>query len=222
MTDATINVPFDYEGFAVRAKEAMAPEKITAFAQRVGLPQTTVSKYLNAGGKVAPRLDIVALMAEGLGVTMDWLVHARGDGPDATMGFAKIPRYDATLAAGAGSWNDGRRRLDDIPFTQAFLNRKLGRASTAGLAILEARGDSMEPTIADGALVLIDEADTRLIDGVFAFILGEDARIKRFRVRTDGLEITSDNPAYSPELVAGKDLGKLQIIGRTLWVGQLL
>jgi phage repressor protein C with HTH and peptisase S24 domain len=212
----------DPESVAQRLREAIAPEKASPFADRAGVPHPTVFKYLKPPANFSPSLEIIAKLAEAAGVTLDWLALGRGEGPVTTTGFAKIPRYDATLAAGAGSWNDGRRRLDDIPFTQAFLNKRLGRTSTAGLAILEAKGDSMEPTISDGALVMVDEADTRLIDGVFAFLLDGDARIKRFRKRTDGVEIISDNPAYPPELVAGKDLKRLQIIGRTLWVGQLL
>ncbi len=222
MNDAIFDPDFDYDGFARRLAEAMAPEKVTAFAHRVGVPQGTVSKYLKAGGSAGPRLDIVARMAEGLDCSLDWLVTGRGDGPDASSGFVKVPRYDATLAAGAGKWNEGRRRLDDMPFTSAFLRKRLNRSSAAGLAVLEARGDSMEPGIKDGALLLIDESDQRIFDGIFAFVLAGDARVKRFRRLASGLQLISDNPAYPSETVEGDDLGNLQIIGRVLWVGQLL
>jgi len=222
MNDAVFDPDFDYEGFARRVAEAMAPEKVTAFANRVGIPQGTISKYLKAGGSAGPRLDIVAKMAEGLGCSLDWLVTGRGDGPAESAGFVKVPRYDATLAAGAGSWNEGRRRLDDMPFTSAFLRKRLNRTSAAGLAILEARGDSMEPGIRDGALLLVDESDQRLFDGIFAFVLAGDARVKRFRRLATGIQLISDNPAYPSETIDGGDMASLQIIGRVLWVGQLL
>ncbi|MGZ8363166.1 MAG: S24 family peptidase [Caulobacteraceae bacterium] len=212
----------DMEGFGARLREAIAPEKPTTFAARIGVAQPTLFKYLKPPQNFSPSLDIITKIALGAGVTIDWLAMGRGDGPADQEGFVKIPRFNAQLAAGAGSWNDGRQRLDDIPFTRSFLSKRLGRASSAGLAILEARGDSMEPTIADGALVMIDENDTRLIDGVFAFLLEGDARIKRFRKLTEGVQIISDNPAYPVETITGKDQRKLQILGRTLWVGQLL
>ncbi len=210
---------FDYEGFSRRAREAMFPEKITAFAHRIGLPQATVSKYLSAGGTAGPRLDIVARMADGLNVTLDWLVYGRGEGPG-SHDLVKIPRYDAHLAAGAGAWNDGRRKVEDVPFTTSFVRDQLGRQSASNLAVLIARGDSMEPTIADRAWVIIDEAETEPFDAVFAFVLGGEARVKRFRRSTDGLLLISDNEAYPPEVVRGDDLAKLQVIGHVLSVVQ--
>lgn len=170
---------------------------------------------------MAPRLDIAAVLAKGANVTLEWLVTGIGDGPD-NGEIVRVPRYDATLAAGSGSWNDGRRRLDEIPFTNAFLLKKLGRRSAKGLSVLEAAGDSMMSAIEDGALVLIDEEDRRIIDAVFAFVLEGEARIKRFRKLTDGVMLVSDNPLYPPEKVTGDDLRKLQIIGRARWVGNML
>lgn len=222
MNDAQIDLDFDFEGFSRRLAEAMAPEKVTAFSARVGVPQGTVSKYLRAGGSAGPRIDIVAKLAEGLNCSIDWLVSGRGEGPAAESHFVKIPRYDATLAAGAGSWNEGRRKLDEIPFTREFLLKKLNRTSTKGLGVVEARGDSMAPTILDGALMLIDEDDTRVTDGIFAFVHDGDARVKRIRKLTDGLSLISDNPAYDPETLIGADQGRVQIVGKILLVSQLL
>lgn len=212
---------FDYGGFGKRLAEAISPERITAFAERSGVPQPTVSKYIRGQG-TAPRLDIAARLAEAAGCTLEWLVWGKGDGPDSESGFIRVPRYDATLAAGAGSWNEGRRHLDDIPFTRAFLKKRLNRSSTKGLTVLTSRGDSMSPTIIDGALLLIDEDDQRLTDGIFAFLLDGDARVKRFRKMVDGVTLISDNPVYPPEKVGDKDLARLQIVGRLLWVGQMV
>lgn len=219
--DQEFSLDFDADGFAKRLAEAIAPEKPTHFAHRIGLPPTTVSKYLRAGASNGPRLDIVARMAEGAGTSIDWLVWGRGDG-GAESDVIRVARYDATLAAGAGSWNDGKRRLDDIPFTPGFFQKRLNRPSGAGFAVLTAMGDSMAPKIADGDLLLIDETDTRIFDGVFAFVLDGEARVKRFRKRMDGLTIISDNPAYPSEELAADQLGRLNIIGRVRWVGSVM
>lgn len=209
---------FDYSGFAQRAKEAMFPEKITTFSQRTGLPHGTVSKYLSAGGSFGPRLDIVAKMAEGLGVTLDWLVFGRGDGP-ADQTAIRIPRFDAQLAAGTGSWNEGRIRVEDFTLTRSQLEL-LGRTTAANLSVLQARGDSMFPTIADRAFIVIDEAVTQPFDDVFAFVLAGEARVKRFRRLVDGLVLISDNEGYPPETVQGGALERLQVIGQVLGVLQ--
>lgn len=222
MNQPHFDTDFDYEGFARRLSEAIAPEKVTAFAARAGVPQPTVSKYLRAAGGFGPRLDIVARMASAAGTSIDWLVYARGDGSSVNEDLVKIPRFDATLAAGAGSWNEGRRKLDEIPFTRSFLLKRLGRSSTAGLSVLEAAGDSMEPLIHDGDLILIDETDTRIRDGVFAFLLDDEARVKRFRRTMTGVTISSDNSTYPEERLEGEDMNRLNVIGRLRWFGRTI
>lgn len=218
--EAHEHIDFDYEGFAKRLSEAIFPEKPSTFASRVGVAHPTLLKYLKAGG-TSPRLDIASALARAAGVTIDWLVWGEGDAP-AQEDFVKVPRYDVTLAAGHGRWLDGRHRLDDIPFTSAFLRKHLNRTGTAGLSVLESHGDSMFPTIADGALVLVDELDQRITDGIFAFVHDGDARLKRFRRSFTGITIISDNDAYPPETLDTAQFDQLQIIGRVRWVSQTL
>lgn len=216
MNDLEFDPDFDYGGFGRRLQEAMSPEKPTSFAARTGIPQNTVSKYIRGAGSAGPRLDIVAKMASALGCSLDWLVWGKGGGPEDDADIVRLPRFKATLAAGAGSWNDGRQLVDYMPFNLSFLRDRLGRTSTKGLIVLEAKGDSMFPTIHDSELVVVDEEDQRVVDGIMAFVLDGDARIKRFRKLIDGLTIISDNPSYEPETVTGPALKKLQIIGKPL------
>lgn len=219
--DHNLDPEFDFEGFARRLAEAIWPEKPTAFAGRAGVSSGLMSKYLSGKGASGHRLDIVAKIAEAAGVSIDWLVWGRGDG-EPVGEVIRVPRYAATLAAGAGSWNEGRAKLDYIPFTPAFFQKRLARTSAAGFSVLEARGDSMEPGISDGDLLLIDEGDSRLTDGVFAFVLDEEARVKRFRIKIDGVTIISDNSAYPAEDLALDQLDRIKVIGRVRWVGKTL
>lgn len=218
--DAHDLVDFDYPGFGARLSEAIFPEKPFTFAQRTGVPHATLHKYLKGQG-TSPRLDIAAHLARAAGVTLEWLVWGDGDGPQGA-DLIRVPRYAVELAAGDGRWNDARQWVEDVPFTPAFFRKVLNRTSPAGLSVLEARGDSMFPTIHDGAMVLVDEGQQRLADGIFAFVLDGDARLKRFRRSMAGLTIISDNPAYPAEEVDTSQLSALQIIGQVLWVSQAL
>lgn len=222
MNEHDLDPGFDFEGFARRLADAIFPEKPTSFARRASVSSGLMFKYLKGEGASGHRLDVVARIAETAGVSLDWLVFGRGDGESTGGDLVKIPRFDATLAAGAGSWNEGRRQLDEIPFTRSFLLKRLGRTSTVGLSVLEAAGDSMEPLIHDGDLVLIDEADTRVRDGVFAFLLDDEARVKRFRRTMSGVTISSDNPNYPEERLEGEDMGRLNVIGRLRWFGRTI
>lgn len=212
----------DMSGFGVRLREAIAPEKPTHFAERIGVASPTLFKYLKPPPNFSPSLEIVARMALGAGTSIDYLATGRGETPSRDADLVLIPRYAATLAAGAGSWNEGRQKIEDVPFTRDFLNNQLGRSSASKLTIVESRGDSMMTTFGDGAALMIDEGDTNLVDGIFAFTLDGEARVKRFRQLVSGLMIISDNPSYPPEKVEGGDLKRIEIIGRLKWVGQTL
>ena len=90
--------------------------------------------------------------------------------------------------------------------------------------MLDARGDSMEPTISDGDLVMVDTRQTDLQGGLMAFVLDDAAYIKRLRpLMGDGLEIISDNKEiYPPERIDRNRLGEMQIIGRIRWIGRVI
>lgn len=72
-------------------------------------------------------------------------------------------------------------------------------ARTGDFFALQIKGDSMEPRICDGDVVIVrqqDYADSG--DTVIALINGDDAVCKRLRKYRDGLELISNNPTYEP------------------------
>ena len=179
----------------------------------------------------------VAEYARRFGVSADWLLNGRGTkepkgladaaalteaiGPHAA--YAEIPRYDARLAAGAGAWNlEDQTPVDLIPFTWEFMDKYIRRTKTDGLLMLTVSGDSMAPTIADNDLVMVDTAEAQLDAGVFAFVLDDVARVKRFNVTLRGIDILSDNSTYATEHYTREELSNMQVIGRVRWVGRAL
>lgn len=72
-------------------------------------------------------------------------------------------------------------------------------AKTGEFFALKIKGDSMEPKISDGDVVIVrqqDDAETG--DTVIALINGDDAVCKRLRKYKEGLELISTNPSYAP------------------------
>ena len=138
-------------------------------------------------------------------------------------GYVGIPRYDASLSAGNGSWNADRATLlDHIPFTPEFLRRRLGRSSTEDLLILTAEGESMDPIISDGDLVMIDQRKKDLKDGIFAFVHNGEARIKWLRKTISGdIEVISLNqsPLFPKETIKKDELEGFKLIGKAVWCG---
>ena len=141
--------------------------------------------------------------------------------------FANIPLHAASLAAGAGAENGAEPISDYLSFRRDWL-RTIGVApSNAVLARI--KGESMQPTIRSGDMVLIDTSKVDIQSRgharktskphVYAFVESGEARVKRIeRVDTDFYAIMSDNDEEFPiEFKTGKSLQDMHIIGRVMW-----
>lgn len=82
---------------------------------------------------------------------------------------------------------------------------------------LRADGDSMEPKITAGDLVLIHKQE-EVENGELAVVIinGEEGTLKRF-IRKDGAVILqSFNPAYPPRIILGEELKLVRIAGKAV------
>jgi len=77
------------------------------------------------------------------------------------------------------------------------------------------QGDSMEPTIASGDLILIDRSQDTMFDRdlIWACTVGDFGMIKRLRPTSEGVTIISDNKNVSDDFASD---GELNIIGRVI------
>jgi phage repressor protein C with HTH and peptisase S24 domain len=113
--------------------------------------------------------------------------------------------------------------IGHMQFPETFV-RSWGRSPTRVEAI-QARGDSMYPTIHDGQWVLIDRADRELADGlVYGFRTPDGLRLKRFQKAIDGTPmLVSDNrDLYAPERLSSCDLAQLKVAGRVFLTPRMI
>ncbi len=148
------------------------------------------------------------------GIPYDWLLEGKGAEPAASS-FSKINVY---AMAGAG---DGRDFEQMEPIETIVLPSQY---SPPNIVALKVRGESMEPTIYDGAVVGVDPDDRQIVNGkVYAvWIPYEGAVIKRVFIDHEKLVLKSDNerfPAFSIPLDEIRDRENI-IIGRVTWVVQ--
>lgn len=132
--------------------------------------------------------------------------------------FVMVPRLDVHLSAGGGREQVEIDLVKDNP--QAFRAEwiRLMRLKPAKLAAMRAAGESMEPTIHDGDSLLIDTAQTTVVDGkVYALWYDGGERVKRlFRLPGGGLRIVSDNPRFPTVEVPPSELEHVRVIGRVV------
>ena len=84
------------------------------------------------------------------------------------------------------------------------------------LTCVRAVGDSMEPTVRDGDLVVVDK-DRRVFaeDQLFAVRTRDDLIVRRVRRVGDGWSLIADNPHHRPRAMTANDM----VAGRVAWCG---
>jgi phage repressor protein C with HTH and peptisase S24 domain len=88
-------------------------------------------------------------------------------------------------------------------------------------ALLKARGDSMEPTIYDGDILLIDTSVPKIVDdSIYVLQFDHNLLVKRVQSTIPGgLVIISDNLRYPQQMIEPYYWEKVKIIGRVRWYG---
>ncbi len=134
--------------------------------------------------------------------------------------FIPIPRYSVQASAGQGALVDGEETTGFYAFNQKWLARR--GLNAANLAVIAVRGDSMEPRLTSGDLILIDRAQRQIADGVaYVVRLGDDLVVKHIqRTSARTISLISANQLYPiqhVELAAlGELAGQIEVIGRVM------
>lgn len=92
-------------------------------------------------------------------------------------------------------------------------------AKTGEFFGLKIHGNSMEPRISDGDVVIVrQQNDAESGDIVIATVNGDEATCKRIRKYRDGIELISNNPSYEPMFFSNEEIEKkpVKIIGRVV------
>jgi len=136
---------------------------------------------------------------------------------------AHVKMLAVEVSAGKGKkGTDVVEEEGELYFKRSFLGK--AGVSPANAAVVHVAGSSMEPTINDGAVILINRADTTPRQGfVYAFVHGEMLHVKRFVKEGECWIARSDNPdkVGNPDIVIdGKE--HCRILGRAIWVGMKL
>lgn len=137
----------------------------------------------------------------------------------AEYGISFIEEVDLSLGLGGGTFEAHVESKGVVPFKADWLHG-LNAGPNEHLRVVRGEGDSMQPTILDGDLVLIDTSQRRISsqDRIWAVFWGELGMIKRVRSAPHGrIHLLSDNPAVSM-IEAVED--ELSILGRVIWIGR--
>ena len=122
---------------------------------------------------------------------------------------------DVRAAAGSGAMVFEEAADLQVAVPRSVLPRWV---STRGLICIRAAGDSMEPNLHDGDLILLDRSQIEPVDNhIFVIHTDDGLVVKRVRKTDDGWQMTSDNPKYKSRPMEEWDRN----VGRVAWSGPL-
>jgi phage repressor protein C with HTH and peptisase S24 domain len=218
-----------------RLHEAMAEAGLdqTALAKKVGCTQGAISQILVGRTR---RSKLIPDIARALGVPVEWLL---GRTDDKSGGAAPVSnqaeleqRYNVVFVPEVRDYSLGGGGSDVlieeevrslIPLPRDWL-RPMAHGGARQLFVTRGRGHSMEPTIGDGDIVIVDRSQVRMEEQDQVWAIGYGGlgmMIKRLRRLTDGTySIMSDNPSVAPYPPATEE--EIHFIGRVVWAGREL
>ena len=132
--------------------------------------------------------------------------------------YMEVPKVRARLSAGGGSFETEGQVEGYYSFRSDWLNM---RGNPANMVLMEVVGNSMEPEIKEGDLVLIDESRTDVLSGsIYAVGVEDTVMVKRVERLPGTLVLRSDNTDYAPIHLAGDELNNVRVIGKVLWASR--
>ena len=181
--------------------------KQSALAAELNVGQNTISNWET--GKTEPDQKSLKMMAEIFKTSIDELLGQTSNlGRD---GYIRIPVLGRVAA---GIPIDAIEEI--IDWEDISADMAAGGAEYFGLQI---KGDSMEPKISDGDIVIVRKQPD-VDSGEIAVVLvnGDDATVKRVKKSVAGITLISNNPAYDPMFYSNEDIEKLPvaILGRVV------
>lgn len=211
-------------------------ESQSALARASGVPQPTINRILNGVGKKGPEAHTLAALAAACNVSFEWLHEGTGlrerttpatppagrfshvvIAPEHDDRFYRIEKVKLRLSAGISGFAVEPETHDGstISIPRDWADRH--GYDPECLIGIKVRGESMEPSLYEDDLVIINTADIKLVDGmVYAFNYEGEPVVKRLARDAGQWWLTSDNPdqrKYHRKVCRGADC---IVIGRVV------
>jgi len=178
----------------------------TDLAKDLNIPEMTMSNWLKA--KTYPRIDKIQMLADYFGIARSALTE------EAPLSLHSVsPQTVRVPILGTIACGDPIYAEENY---SGYRYESPDNLPSGNLVYLEAKGDSMEPTIPDGSLVLIRE-QSEVEYGEIADVLvsGEtEATLKRVRKQRKTILLMPDNPEHEPIILTEENPAR--IIGKAI------
>ncbi len=194
----------------------------TEFANKLGISPATLNHLLNRDNE--PRLSRITRIAEELHVSLDHILTGQVEGMRAVFSLSRIPLLDISVSAGDGvEALEAGQSTEALEFPEDWLRENFGRIE--GLRLMRVKGDSMEPKLVDGSLLMIDINLTENSDGLYVVRYYDQLLVKRVQFEGKTVRLSSENASYHDTIIDlsnNADREALRLIGRAVWSGNAM
>ena len=176
-------------------------------AEKIKVSRTTYVKYEN--GDSEPNQETIVKLATFFDVTTDYLLGKSNYQKNKETGI-KIPVF-GHVAAGIPI-----SAIEDIVDYEEITEDLAAQGEYFGLVI---KGDSMEPRMTTGDVVIVRSQST-IENGEIAIVLvnGDEGTCKKIKKTPEGIMLISLNQAYEPMFYSNKQIEQLpvRIVGKVV------
>ena len=169
---------------------------------------TTFTDWCN--GVKYPRIDNIEKLANYFGISKSDLIEIKGNDTDDSIKAVQIPVLGYVRAGIPMTAIENIIDYEEISQEQARTGEFFG---------LQIKGDSMEPKISEGDVVIVRKQET-VENGEIAVVLinGDDATVKKFYKTDAGIKLVSTNPTYDPFFFTPDEVNTLpvSVIGKVV------
>lgn len=196
----------------LRIEHGMTLEEL---GDKVGVGKSTVRKWEN--GIIANmKRDKIAKVANVFGVSPSYLMGWDKNVGPITNGTKHKCSGVAINVLGRVAAGIPIEAIEDIIDTEE-ISEEL--AETGDFFGLQIHGDSMEPRMFEGDVVIVrQQDDAESGDIVIAMVNGDEATCKRLKKYADGIMLLSNNPKYEPMVFSNEEIIEkpVNIIGKVV------
>jgi phage repressor protein C with HTH and peptisase S24 domain len=218
-------------GIGVRIKHVRTTHKarkmsLREFAEPLGVAPNTLTRYESE----ARRPDAVFLtrLCTHYRINPSWLLTGEGPMqagdteqlPDLEA-FALIPKVRAVLSAGGNAFVTDETVDTYYAFRKSWIRTI---APLDQLILLAVQGDSMEPTLKPGDLVMVDTQRNRITrTHIYALAIDDTIMVKRIQLLPGGrLQIINDNRELYDSFFVDPGHEQIRILGQVVWMAREL
>jgi len=197
------------------------------FAKSLSVTTNTINRYEK--GHRLPDSDFLTRLVNIYNCDPAWLLTGEGEmegqpaAPERPRhlyceeGFVAVPYMSGEISAGGGLIPDNTVEMR-IAFRREWIERK---GDPKNMSLIRVTGDSMEPTLQSGDLILVDHSRHHIDPqgGLYALSMDDTIMIKRMQInyKLNTVKVISDNDRYDSFETATDEI---RINGKVIWFGR--